>query len=300
MRRVIIVLCLVAALACLAVPAFAVGQGNGLVYWAPINFDRIHLDGVGQYDYPLNWIDTYSTKDNPAYFTLDESLDIGGSAVISQGVGYTSLMADFPCPTDKFDLRADNAFIQVKFLETADYVIFNNSDGVSYDFDSVSISFRARYYYADPSTGLLDFRAADISRTFTDLGSTVDIGELITDLLYSQSWWDDSMTSALLTDLRIDFDMDFTSGVTPCIWVSWNGSTFSEQNDLLIYLSQWGGRYTDPQPIPEVPDIDLGTWLRDTVGAFLDFEIFPGFSVDMIFYLILIIGLVLWFVRIIS
>lgn len=46
---------------------------------------------------------------------------------------------------------------------------------------------------------------------------------------------------------------------------------------------------------PTDPD-SLTSWLTDSVGAFLSFEIFPGFSIDKIFVLVLTVGILLWFI----
>ena len=41
-------------------------------------------------------------------------------------------------------------------------------------------------------------------------------------------------------------------------------------------------------------------WLLDSVNAFLDFEIVPGFSINRIFYIVLVIGILMWFIKLLS
>ena len=301
MRKVVIILCLVAALVAMTVPAFAVGQGNGLVYWAPINFDRIHLDGVGQYDYPLNWIDSYSTNANPAQFVFDSNASIDGEAYYYSGDH--SLTADFICPTEHIDIRADNAYFQPRALKSARYRYrFMDSSGNFLSVTRVSISFDWIYFEVNEVTQQFDKVIEPISVIYEyndpDL-YMIDIGELIADLILEHPDWNDNWYSALVAGLRVDFDFEMVDSSTPRVLVSWCGSQISERNDINFYLAQFGSFYAEPQPEPEVPPFDLGTWLSDTVGAFLTFEIFPGFSVDMIFYLILVIGIVLWFITVI-
>lgn len=50
---------------------------------------------------------------------------------------------------------------------------------------------------------------------------------------------------------------------------------------------------------PSSSDFDLGSWLGETLQGFLQVEIFPGFSIDKIFYLVLVMGVLLWFITMI-
>lgn len=58
-------------------------------------------------------------------------------------------------------------------------------------------------------------------------------------------------------------------------------------------------------PLPSVPggvtlNNDMVDWLKDVVDGFLDFEVAPGFSMNKIVYVILVVGILLWLIKLIS
>lgn len=46
-------------------------------------------------------------------------------------------------------------------------------------------------------------------------------------------------------------------------------------------------------------DVNFFDWLLDSVNAFLNFELFPGFSINRLMQVILIIGLLFWFLKVV-
>lgn len=46
-------------------------------------------------------------------------------------------------------------------------------------------------------------------------------------------------------------------------------------------------------------DTDFVSWLATAVGGFLDFELWPGMSLDQVLWVILVIGILMWFLKII-
>ena len=297
MRKVIIIFCLVAALVAMTVPAFAVGVGRGSTYYAPITFDTIHMDGIGIYDYPLNWIDSASSRDNMPVFYFEEY--IYGEAMCDFSNNRQYLFADFACPTTTIDLRSELAFIQPRYLENADYTIsFLDCSGHFLQLTTVDIYFELVLPFDYPD-GKFEYRTTTCERSFLDFEDGTfdfDIGQSISDIIYDQILWDDGYTTACIKNLRIDFNFEMYDQSTPHLWVRWYGSLSSEENDFNIFIREGGQKYLEPQP---EPNFDFSTWLSDSVGAFLEFELFPGFSIDMIFWLFLVIFILLWFIKLV-
>ena len=76
-----------------------------------------------------------------------------------------------------------------------------------------------------------------------------------------------------------------------------------------FYIDWWIGEpYFESdynEPLPSVPgevtlNDDMVLWLKDVVDSFLEFEIAPGFSMNKIIYVILVVGVLLWLIKLIS
>lgn len=61
---------------------------------------------------------------------------------------------------------------------------------------------------------------------------------------------------------------------------------------LDLYCTYESG-FADPS------DIDFVSWLASAVGGFLAFELWPGMSLDQILWVILVIGILMWFLKVI-
>ena len=128
---------------------------------------------------------------------------------------------------------------------------------------------------------------------------SVNIGSGLYQILSENGFGDETLV--LISDLtiRIPFYCDTTQ--TPNIFVS----SFTTSLDPDLLFGQWVGYQgivvpDAPTGSPDSTGFNLGTWLAESVSGFLKAEIFPGFSIDKIFYIVLVIGVLLWFFKVIS
>ena len=102
---------------------------------------------------------------------------------------------------------------------------------------------------------------------------------------------------ALIKDITID--IEFTSG-SQLSSFSFNSVFFPE----FAFLTSDISTYYESLPLEKrtvivdnTADIDLSSWLVDAVGGFLDFEIFPGFSISSVLAVLLSLSVVVLFLK---
>lgn len=131
---------------------------------------------------------------------------------------------------------------------------------------------------------------------YANANGSVSFSQGLYDLLVSNGYSGDSLV--LLSDLKIT--LSYTSNSVDSASLLLSSRYSSIDPDMLF--GQWAFEQgiTVPDASTGSSDFNLGTWLADCVTGFVQVEIFPGFSIDALFYAILIIGLLLWFLKVIS
>lgn len=165
--------------------------------------------------------------------------------------------------------RLTGANISCSVVTLNDDWAFSNNVGAAYDDLSVLISPNAN--------------------------GTISFSQGLYNLLVNSGYSDDDRL--LLSDLKITltYEMDVVDSASLLI-----SSHYTSFNPNLLF-----GQWVSDQAL-SIPDFsgdsgfNLGTWLSNSVNGFLEAEIFPGFSINKIFYIILVVGLLLWFFKIIS
>lgn len=104
----------------------------------------------------------------------------------------------------------------------------------------------------------------------------------------------------LLQNLAIDISFSSTSSDTPCFTVASSVSP----NPPMAYFGTWVYRQHLSQDVSynyaNPAYFDISSWVTDTLGGILSFEIAPGFSIDGILLIFLVLAVVTWFLKIIS
>ncbi len=132
--------------------------------------------------------------------------------------------------------------------------------------------------------------SGSISPTAT---GSILLGRGLYDILAAYGCSDNSYV--LLSDLKITFHYTIDSVETASIWIASHFTSFDP--DLLLGQWVWDQGIVVPDSSTGSSDFNLGTWLADCVTGFVRMEIFPGFSIDKLFYAVLVIGILLWFLN---
>ena len=294
MRKVvsIVSVCLVCLTLCLYAPinGRAMSFNDEPLRYSVLQFDYIETKAY-KIPYPFNFASA-GTISEPFNFGDAQIYGYVHSAVNSASVDgylipllydevtfYSSLQVvrlsalssfyDFHVAAGVVGQRLTGANISCSVVTLNDDWAFSNNVGAAYDDLSATISPNAN--------GSLSF-----SQGFYDL-------------LVKSGYSDQDLV--LLSDLKITFTYEMDVIDSASIFIS---SSYTSFNPDLLF-----GQWVSDQGL-SIPDssgdsgFNLGTWLANSVNGFLEAEIFPGFSIDKIFYIILVVGLLLWFFKVIS
>lgn len=133
------------------------------------------------------------------------------------------------------------------------------------------------------------------ARISPNANGTISFSQGLYNLLVNSGYSD--ADRLLLSDLKITLTYEIDVPDSASLLIS---SHYTSFNPNLLF-----GQWVSDQGL-SIPDFsgdsgfNLGTWLSNSVNGFLEAEIFPGFSINKIFYIILVVGLLLWFFKIIS
>ena len=130
-----------------------------------------------------------------------------------------------------------------------------------------------------------------------NLNGSIDIGQGLYELLVDAGYQDPYI---MLYDLSITVPFVVDNVGTPCLFVS----TVTNGLDPNLLYGQWVGNqhivFENSTGSSDHVNFDVVSWLKDATGSFLDFEIAPGFSFNKILWIILVVGLLLWFFKLFS
>lgn len=174
----------------------------------------------------------------------------------------------------------------------SDSLTFELSDD---DFEHIcfgSISITGSYHLPYKSGDAYALSSTSFSKTFNINGRFADLFSLIKaaaqcgDILPNDVLW--------LQNVVITFDFLF------------DDSDADHFFNVVVSNGRWDNPYVNwfnayrfTSAAPPVADSDmpgLFDWLLESVNAFLNFEIAPDFSLNKIFFIILVIGVLLWFI----
>lgn len=290
----IISVCLVCLMLCLYVPikGRAMSFNDEPLRYSVLQFDYLECQEY-KIPYPFNFA-SQGTSFEPFEFG---SLGIGGYVNIPDGYedlyGYVNALF-----YDEFTLYSDLQVVRMYALNDPLSYHFVCGD-VNMNFISAEISCSVVTLDDDwsfsNSVGALYNSVSGV--LYPNANGSILLGQGLYDLLVANGYAGDSLL--LLSDLTVNFKFNPSSdNTTPSVLLSAATSTFDP--DLLFgqWVSELG--IVVPDSSVDASGFNLGTWLANSVNGFIKAEIFPGFSIDKIFYIILVVGLLLWFFKVIS
>ena len=276
----------------MAIPAFAAGteDANEPLIYAGAMFDRIvdcsyYEDTAGTtIEWPFNYVTSQGgvvelTEDTGRmYFSavIDGGLDYitGGF-----GMGYSdtfSLESDlfWSLPDVSFSFGSDDFSNVTRFQISYELVtIYHNGIGSSYQVHYKPVSYDS-------------FGSAPLGYEFVDLMKYVRIAYFEQ---YGESLGADVV---LLRNLKIKVYVECDGSLYLPVKISTvDRSTLD--NAISSWVNSQKMYYTSGE-------FDATDWLVGTADSFLAFEFFPGFSVNTMFGLFLIISIVLWIIKLFS
>lgn len=154
-------------------------------------------------------------------------------------------------------------------------------------FSNVSIT--GNFAYMEAVNGRYMMRSKPFSTRVSVYGSEVYVDDLIGQAIADFDFRGDY---AYLQDVTVTvtFYQNDTS-VTPRFRTAIGSTSVSN------LLNSWIYYQAIPFQIVEGgTDVNMFDWLLDSVNAFLNLEIAPGFSLNRIFYIVLVVGVLLWFI----
>lgn len=271
-------------LLCCTVPASAAGGTWGV----PVSFDSIGLSGtastsiIGYAPFPLSSSGPSSTA-------------IGGIDISSSFSNLEDGMVDidytFSSGSYVVTLRADQLVIPSSFFFTnAGYLIFrfyNGSDVLttravlSYNLAKVYSGSNYKLQYQGDSMTIESVNGLDLS---TVIGNRLEIAGNSQDELGDYVLLDDFYLSFSSDTPITKFNMRQNSQSTRYTFRNWFDSQDLSGKTVVVDPSNPSG-------------VDLVSWLSVAVGGFLDFQLWPGMSLNELMWIILVIGVLFWFLK---
>jgi hypothetical protein len=154
------------------------------------------------------------------------------------------------------------------------------------------VTITGNYVLPYPSNGSYALSHTSFSKSFSfntreiDLVSCIKSAAQTGDILPNDILW--------IQDLSITFSFYFDQPDAPYFTVDVGNCWFANLQE------RWFSSYKftpSNSPDEETVQFNLFDWLLDSVNAFLDFEIAPNFSLNKLFFITLVVGVLLWFIR---
>jgi hypothetical protein len=270
----------------MVVPAFATSSGGPGVYTQP----AIRIDSVKM----LNGSTSGSVIDWPNNFYAA----YGSSVVVSSSVAsFNCLLSDniletyfYPGSVSKISLRLSDVFL------LSDTVFSVDDDNLEHvRFSSLSIS--GYVNQLSSSSGAYEISSAYFSETVNLGGSrSVDIADAIRHVVAGVNpsvdqydcWL--SIVQVVLSYFYDDLD------ATPMIHFSVSQS--SSDTSFKSWFNSSDLSFVFNETVVEMPG--MFDWLRDSIESFFELEIAPGFSLNGLFYIVLVIAVLLAVVKLMT
>lgn len=303
MRRVFpIIAALVILLSC-AVPAFASSDGSGRVYYASIPFQYITVNGNGISGGPYEWVMAYGNipTEQTVYFSMGGTQGYGGQIRDGKYYGQISggsagLVGYFHFDSNSITLSAKNVMIQTDALNYGYSIGLNDGTGF---IRSLSITATAVVPVVNESGKYVVYEQTS-SKVFTLNGLSVNVASCLLEVLEQLDYYYFS-NYVFLTDLKVTVTGSYEVSETLHEWKV--SCPFNALNTQYPSFTSWleeipnGGSVEQLPPTAGESDGSyFGDFLGGTISAFLNTELFPGFSFGTIFYIVLAVGILLWFI----
>lgn len=283
-RKIFICFFVVLLMTTMVVPAFASSPAGDTT--AKVHSPAVVIDYIRY----LNGANAGAICDWPNNFSAGGSLT---GAIGNDVFNFASYYSDgrFFTTIRPFDCSYVRLFCSSYFWAEDQHFIIDcgQSDVV---FSSVSIS--GKFVYFSSVNGQYFMRTESFSNRASVYADTIYVDDLIGAAISDFSW---SGPAPYLQDVVIEFsfynsDPNYDPEIRTVIASSSSPSSYFEGwfNYQQLPSSGSGGSGG------VVEDVGMFDWLLDSVNAFLNFEIAPEFSLNRIFLIVLVIGVLLWFI----
>lgn len=292
LKRIIVLIgVLVVCLTC-AIPAFAIGGGSSEdTVYSGIQFETLTLlDGAWEdtvVDWPFN--------ESPGYPGFVQQEDEIENAVFSAFVtgSSNSVSGSFTC-YDALSVKLESSY---SFYDGDFDLRLFSADGGSLTFDRVKISYNVVWIQPNDLGTHYETRyeyiTYDSSKDGYVFGSVLDIGSMI-ERAYSVNLGKSLISDGMVLLADLDVEIKYSVGGYGESVNVWASASPMYRDDI----GRWVNRHALTTAAERKFD-PLG-WLLGVVSGFLSFELFPGFSLDTLFTLSIIVGLVFWLIRLLT
>lgn len=292
MRKVsvIVSVCLICLTLCLFIPfdGNAYSLNGEAPCYACLQFDSFETPYYS-FPYPFN-----SASDSVHRYPFAFGDDIAVGFISYDGIDLTGYLNGLGGSWLK--LYSTSQLVRPSDLaKKGSFLVYPGNEDMTLHYADISVSVLS----FDVASGTSDHVAAysdDLSmRVWCGDNGSLNIGVCLSQLLDSYGYSDHFV---MLYDLCVTIPYSITDFGTPSIMMSCKTNNYEPD----LFFQQWV--YEQDIEVnssgSSSSDFNLGSWLADCLTGFVQVEIFPGFSIDKIFYIILVIGVLLWFIKIIS
>ena len=222
------------------------------------------------------------------------------SSILDAGGYYSEIVFSYSILTNNY-FDANENFV-VDFIELDYFVVYSDGVDIISDNDTIAIG---DIYITD-----FDFDSIMLDTNTYNAFTSAYLLQLYTHIEFVSG--EDYITiNIVLSNLDDTFYYEINNLVIPLInqgntndfvLVNSDGYTeftdFSVSNAFTDFAYQVYVENTTQHPTPLEPNVDMWSWLGDTIGGFMDFEIFPSFSIGAIFNIVISIALFLIFLKV--
>lgn len=276
---------------CMTLPAFA-ASGSAPTWYSVLPFDEVRLNTNSSRQTILPWAgdlwlssasDSTVTDSTSSYSIANSRFNLSDEDV-SFDVAFSNAVGSFA----SIELYAYSALIKVNDLRDKSFTVGFGVDG---DLGArVTISFNAH------RLTLLTDSYRDESKRFTSTArcpAGTNILGLISDMLTDGNFVPSDVV--YLSDLSVTFD-DMENDDQ---WISFSVDCRQSRPSFTKWVDQYSLPYqTVIEYSPSDPSgVNFVDWLSVAVGGFLDFQLWPGMSLNEIMWIILVVGILFWFIK---
>lgn len=272
-------------------PSFA-ASGSTPQWYSVLPFDEVRLNTSGSRFTTLPWLgdswlslaDPSEVKDSVAGYSIVDPVFSQVSESVSFEVAFSASVGSF----SSIELCSSASLIKVSDLRDKSFTV-----GFGLDSDQAArctISFNANRLTLLTDSYRIETKA--FSETH-HVSSGTNILSLISDMLTDGNFVPSDIV--LLSSLSVKFE-DFENDDQ---WLSFDSDLRQSRPSFRDWVNQYSlPHQTVIEYAPSDPQgVNFVDWLSVAVGGFLDFELWPGMSLNEIMWIILVVGILFWFIK---
>lgn len=295
-----IIAVLVLLVSVFAIPSYAIGTGQpDTEYYSSLNFDVIEYDSdqlQKEVSIPFPFSSGLLGGEIIPYSFGDNQGELGYGYQGTTSDISPLLVGSLTLPSLSNDIGASSL---ITFKGGNQVVDLQSIKGFTISFDNSKLrvsqaSYTVTYYdvVANTDTDYYESKSSAVTNYLNVVNDDIFVGDAISSYFGDRDY-------LFIAFIRIDIYFErLTSATTRFEFEIPTGSMrympsyfrdWLDDQDAVITEEYFNPAYFNPT-----------SWLNTAIGSFLSFEILPGFSIDSIFYILLVIGVLIWFIRVVS